>query len=225
MPTPREIREANADSNLLALLSDEVRAKVEDGTYYAVAGKRPDRPWVRRSDNNRVVQGQSPRSPDSAEQGRRTALKQTASYRDALELFLPMFSDGEQRQSFERLVEKVLWAVEGAPQKVTFDCPHPETCPQKNKKHVVAYTDKPDPVTGFKLIELLAGKAAQTINQNTKVTADVSVMEHRTLDVRVYDMSTQTAEQRKQQLIEAGVIEHEWLEIAADLASPNVSPD
>ncbi len=105
----------------------------------------------------------------------------------------------------------MLWAIEGAPQSIKVDCPHPETCTAKNTKHVLAWAKSPDPVTGFKLIELLAGKAAQTVNTNTHIEADIRVLEHRTADVVVYDMSKQTAEQRRQRLVDAGVIEAEWV--------------
>lgn len=186
------------------------------GEAYAVPGRKPDRPWVRRTDNHRVVQGQSPAVPNPAETGKRTALKQTASYREALETFLPMFADGDDRKSFERLVDKVIWGIEGYPQEVAFDCPHPDTCPRGGKKHVIAYVGKPDLAVGFKMIELLAGRAAQTVNQNIKTTSVSLELEHRTFDVRLYDMSTQTAEQRREALIEAGVIEREWLDKIVD---------
>ncbi len=214
-PTAREIREANQDDSLLALLDPEIREKVESGEFYAVPGRKPDRPWVRRADNHRVVQGQSPNTPDPAETGRVTALKQTKSYREGLEMFLPLFKDENQRHSFEGLVDKFVWAIEGYPTEMKFDCPHPETCTLKGrdgqlKKHVVLFVDKPNAEMMFKLIELLAGKAAQTVNSNMRIEADVRVMEHRTQEVVVYDMSTQSAEQRKQRLIDAGVIEAEW---------------
>lgn len=214
-PTAREIRELNEPDHLLALLDGEVREKVLSGEYYAVPGRKPDRPWVRRADNHRVVQGQAPNTPDPAETGRRTAVKQTASYRNALELFLPLFKEDGQKQSFEGLIEKFVWAIEGYPTAVKFDCPHPESCTLKGrdgqlKQHVVQFVDKPNAEMMFKLIELLSGKAAQTVNTNIRAEADIRILEHRTQEVVVYDMSTQTAEQRKQRLIDAGVIEAEW---------------
>ena len=164
-----------------------------------------------------MVQGQAPNTPDPAETGRRTALKQTASFRSALEMFIPLFKEDGQRQSFEGLVEKFVWAIEGYPTEVRIDCPHPTTCDLKGrngelKKHVITVIDKPNPEMMFKLIELLAGKAAQTVQQTTRFEADIRLLEHRTAEVVVYDMSTQTAEQRKQRLIDSGVIEAEWLE-------------
>lgn len=214
-PTAREIRELNEPDNLLALLDPEIRERVESGELYAVPGRKPDRPWVRRSDNHRVVQGQAPNTPDPAETGRRTAAKQTASYRNALELFIPLFKEDGQKQSFERLIEQFVWAIEGYPTEVRFDCPHPEECTLKGrdgqpKKHVIAFVDKPNAEMMFKLIELLSGKAAQTVNTNIRAEADIRILEHRTQEVVVYDMSTQTAEQRKQRLIDSGVIEAEW---------------
>lgn len=220
MASVPEIREANEQERLIALLPPEIAEKVTSGEYYVVPGKRLDKPWVRRSDNHRAVQGQSPNVPASKETGERTGLKQTASYREALETFLPMFETDAQKLSFQRLVEKVMWGVEGYPQEVRFPCPHPEHCNAVRNKggdHVVSFVSKPDLATGFKLIELLAGRAAQTINQNIKSSSVSVELEHRTFDVRLYDMSTQTAEQRKEALIEAGVIEREWLEKVIDV--------
>lgn len=210
-PSPPEIREANAQEALLALLDEPVRAMVLSGEAYVVAGKKPDRPWVRKTGTHTVVQGQSPNVPDSAEMGKRTAPKQTATYREALESFLPMFKTDEEKLSFQRLVEKVMWGVEGAPQKVSFPCPHPETCPKGGKDHVFAWVGKPDLAVGFKLIELLAGRAAQTVNATIKSTNINVELEHRTFDVRLYDMSTQTAQERMDALIESGAVEREWL--------------
>lgn len=207
MASPREVRETNEQEALIALLDDDIAAKVRSGEFVVSPGRKPDRPWVRRADNHRIVQGQSPRTPDPAETGKRTAFKQTASHREALELFLPMFSEGPQRQSFERLVERVVDAVEGVPVKVMAKCGH-DGC---DLTHAMVYVPKVDTSVGFKLIELLAGKAAQTIQQTKKVEGDIRILEHRTAEVVVYDMSTQTAEQRRQRLIDAGVIEADWI--------------
>lgn len=209
--SPREVREANEQEALIALLAPEVADRVRAGEYTVQPGRKPDRPWVRRADNGRIVQGQSPNTPSPAETGKRSAIRQSASYRQALESFLPMFKTDNERQSFERLVEVVMWAVEGAPQTVEYDCPHPETCPLKGRKHHIAWAKNPDAQTGFKMIELLAGKAAQTATLNVNTRSEVAVFEHRTLDVNVYDISRQTAEQRRQMLIDAGVIESEWV--------------
>lgn len=166
-------------------------------------GQNPLRPVVRNVENGRLQPGSGryPAANNPAVVGAVAAFKYSKSYREALEAAVP-FQDPDARFSLERLIEDAFDAAEGSP--ATGKCSH---C---GKTSVV--THKKDPNAIFKLIELLVGKAPQTI----EVKGDISVRLQEVMQARVEApvlyMTTEEWTRRQEALIADGTINPEWIE-------------
>jgi len=181
-----------------------------DGDLEILVGQAVGKPVVRDAATKRLLPGSGryPKASNSAAVGKANAFKLTKTYREALEQAYTL--GPEAGRTFEQLVQMFHEAVDGSPQ--TVDCPHPEMHTTKAdgpRKHLVAF--KKDPNAIFKMIELLAGKARETSDVSGQVIHLHKLLDERqTVQVTGLELAPGEAEQRKQDLLEAGVIEEGW---------------
>lgn len=205
---------------LLAATPEEYRGRVRavegavinpEGDLEVLVGQKVGRPVIRDVATMRLVKGSGrfPRANDPAATGRDTAFKQTKTYREALENVYTLLGD-TAGHTFEQLVEMFHQAVDGSPQMV--DCPHPELHSEKEdgpRKHLVAF--KKDPNAIFKMIELLAGKARETVDVSATVLNLHKLLDERQeVPVLRSGLTTREVETRRAELLEQGVIEEGW---------------
>lgn len=204
MPTARDDEQDfqdGADPNdLLQFVSDDVAQRVRDGEYELLPGMRADKPVIRRIDNGRLVQGSGryPKANDIGQVSKETAYLRTNDYRAALQASIPATASPATRYSLELLIDKFMYAIDGQPKPMR--CEHPNC----NQQH--SWVQPIDTTAVFKLIENLVGKAEQVQRVEQNVHVDVT---HRTFDIRVYDIDPDSAYERRNALVEAGIIEAE----------------
>lgn len=213
MPTAREVREYNAQEALVEAFSKTAHGKLLEeyqpeqtitglriGPVEILQGQDPAKPVIRDARTKKLMEGSGryPRANDSAMVGRQFAYKNTTEYRQAFEALFPAGGDVSERGSLAWWFDQAWAAAEGSPQYV--DCPHPESCPEKNKKHVVAF--KKDAALIFRMIELAVGKAPQTVNINSHEEKIIQALEHRVIDVNIQGLSSDDTAKRAQ-VIEA----------------------
>lgn len=213
MPTAKEIREHNEREELIDSLDDDLRERVADGEVEVRGiGEKGALILVDAISKQYVKGTDRPEgSPDMAEVGRKNAFKNTNEYRQAWQSMFGLYGD-EGASSFDELMEKLWWAVQGAKQLV--DCPH-DGC---GRRHVYAF--KPDPKVMFAMVESHIGRASQQL----EITGGIDHV-HELLrpsddedgeEVRVWSVNPQDpqgeAERRKQALLEAGAIEADWFD-------------
>jgi hypothetical protein len=184
------------------------------GTLEVLPGQNPLRPVIRYASDlddstkrGQIVPGSGryPNANDTAVMARSTAFKRSKSYRDAIEAAIP-YDDPEARHSLEQLIETAFEAAEGSPQTVV--CPHAvDGC---KEKHVVAF--RKDGNLIFKLIELLVGKAPQTVELKGDLNVTLQeAMNARSAPLEILHMTPEEAQARKRQMVEQGIIEPEWV--------------
>ncbi len=182
-----------------------------DGELEVLVGQHRGKPVVRSAATKRLVKGSGryPRANDAAATSKETAFKRTRSYREAMEqVIAPLRAENPKAaHSLDELVDLAIEAAEGSPQLI--QCPH-EDC---RKKHAVAF--KKEGQTAFKLIELMAGKAKETIEANVNVKEEKLefLMSVRDVPVGVFAVSEEEAAERRKQLLDDGVIDADWLEL------------
>lgn len=166
-------------------------------------GQNALKPVIREIESGRVVAGSGryPMANNIGAIGAATAYKRSKSYREAIESLIP-FEDSDARFSVERLIDDAFDAAEGSPQTVR--------CPHCNKDGVVAF--KKDGNLIFKLIELLVGKAPQTIEVKADISARLAEVMNARQDAKVIHMTREQWEARETRLIADGTIDPEWLE-------------
>lgn len=191
------------NEELLDLLDDGLRARVESGECTVQPGHRPEAPLVLTADTKRIVSGSYPRRKKedgavvAAPQSNTRLTRNDATYRAALESLIPILPTEEGQRSFSALIDNLMWAVEGAPQKVK--------CEHCGKKGLVAF--KPDAATGWKLIENLVGKATEVREvHNTYGPQLIAVLESREPVQATFGVTPAEALERINTLKEAGVI-------------------
>ena len=180
--TPREINyikpkrrskipHIEATKDILSLLTEEVREGVLSGLYFV----RPQADWwsadkpVVVGKNGKLVTGKYKNSKDPQVAYKENGWKINKSYQQALEDYFPtdeLDNNPNIVTHFNKLVEAMWRGINGSPQQVKIQCPHPDVCPKGGGEHVVAYAFKVDPHAAFKLIENLKGRAAETQNIN-----------------------------------------------------------
>lgn len=178
----------------------------EPGDFMALEvlpGQNPLRPVIREVATGRLVAGSGryPNANNPAAVGASTAYKRSKSYREAIEAVI-QFENEDARYSVERLIDDAFDAAEGSP--TTARCPH---C---HKDGLVV--QKKDGNLIFKLIELLVGKAPQTIEVKGDISHRLVEVMNATGPATVITMSKADWEAREASLIAKGVIDPEWLE-------------
>lgn len=212
-PSAREVREYNAQEALVAAFEKSAHGKLLDeytpeqtitglrvGPVEILEGQDPKKPVIRDARTKRLLEGSGryPRANDAAMVGRATGYKNTTEYRQAFEALFPAGGDVNERGSLAWWFDQAWAAAEGSPQYV--DCPHPDLCPERNKKHVVAW--KKDSSIIFKMIELGVGKAPQTVNINSHEEKIIQALEHRVIDVNIQGLAPVDVAER-QRVIQA----------------------
>lgn len=205
------------DSDLRAMVPPDLEPLVARGEAEVLEGQNALKPVVRVSTDLVVLNGKEykrgqllpgsgryPRSNDSAAVGRATAWKQSATWNEAFQTLVTAFEEPHAKTSVEHLLEVISRAIEGG--EIRARCRH-EKC---NEEHLVYL--KPDTGAALRLLERLIGKAAETKNVNVNASVETKTLEVRQVDVRVYDMSEATAEERLEALMKAGVVEAAWLD-------------
>jgi hypothetical protein len=216
MATVPEIREANEREELLegfrrspyqnVLASHEpsaIEGGLAVGPYEILPGQVPSKPVIRDAKTKSLLKGsgryprQAPAFPPTALQAvtesATTEYREKADYRAEFERLFPAGGDVSERGSLAWLFDQFWAACEGSPQYVP--CPH-EDC---GKKHLVAF--KKEAATMFKMIELGVGKAAQTVNINSREDKLVRVLEQRVVDINIHGLPDDVAQ--RMQVIEA----------------------
>lgn len=166
-------------------------------------GQNPLKPVIREMETGRIVAGSGryPKANNPAAVGAASAWKRSKSYREALEKAIT-YEDEEARFSLERLIEDAFDAAEGSPQTVK--------CPHCRKDGLVAF--KKDGNLIFKLIELLVGKAPQTIEVKGDINLKLQEVMNARQEAAVIYMPKEEWEARERRLMEAGIINPQWLE-------------
>ena len=169
--------------DLLALVNDEVRARVATGELEVVTGKLAEKPVVRDAISKQVVpgvgSGQYPGASNLGLVSKQTGFKRSRPYREALEALAPYDGDESTAGSLAWWYAKARWAAAGSPQKA--DCHH-EGC---GEKHSVVM--KPDGNIIFKFIEMLVGKAPATMDLTVDATLETlhTALQQRETTIRV----------------------------------------
>jgi hypothetical protein len=225
-PTVPEVRRSWELEAIVALVPEALRpairwVRIEDvhetvnpeGTLEVLPGQNPLRPVIRYCADVEGTAGQLvagsgryPKANDTSILARTTGYKRSKSYREAIEAAIP-FEDPDARYSLERLIDDAFEAAEGSPQTVQ-QCPH-LGC---TEKHVVAF--KKDGNLIFKLIELIVGKAPQTLEITGELDVRLAeVMGEREAPVNVLRLTREEAEDRKRQLVAQGIVDKEWVAV------------
>lgn len=186
------------------------------GDLLVYRGERPEKPVILDAETKRYVKGSGRRhgANDIGAISRATAIKRSASYREAFEKTIaPLRADNpEAAFSLERLIEVAFSAAEGFPQEV--DCGHPEAHTRAaERKHVVAF--KPDMNIVFRMIELLVGKAKETIDANINITTKrlEYLMTVRDTPQAVYYVTEAEQRERYETMVREGIIEPDWVDL------------
>ena len=204
------MREANEETALIAKLPEQLREMVEAGEYQVWGEGQGGKPVVLDASGHIVAgSGRYPNANDPAEVGRKSAFKRSRKYRELLEAFVG--DDPEAKYQFEHLVDLAFEAANGSPQLI--DCPHPSICPEKKTRHVVAF--KRDGQLIFKLLELLVGKAKETVETTHDERRLEVLVDARSQPVGVFDIDPREAAERREQLMNEGVVEADWFEAEA----------
>ena len=147
------------DSDLLELLTPELREGVEDGRY-RLAGMGQTKPVVVDATTNRWVKGSGrpAKANDPAVVGKVAAARRSRPYTEALQAFMPAEKDGSAEAiiSLQEMIELAAKAARGLP--VPVECP---SC-----KHHFTENIKPDTKLLAFLIERIGGKATETKDIN-----------------------------------------------------------
>jgi hypothetical protein len=220
MPTAREIRESNREHALASQLDDELRERYDAGEI-KITGENNGRAVIVDAFTGRWVKGSArpANANDAAQVGRETSFKRTNRFREAWQSVFGLAGE-DGAIGFDALVEKLWWAVQGAPQLA--ECYH-EGC---NKKHLGVV--KPDAKVLFQMAESLIGRM-----QQVEIGGTLDHL-HQLLQVQPGDQEgvgfyainpkgEDSPEERKRILIDEGVIDAEWFEEEA-VKAPTMPP-
>jgi hypothetical protein len=200
-----------ADDHLDALLAaarlrvEDFDARYEAGELEVLPGQRPDAPVVRTSDTKRTVKGTGkwPGAKDGAVASRETAHKRTTTHRRVIERLVSLEDeDPDAVITVRELLEALKTAVVGGTE--TLKC---HDCGEYG-----VYRRKIDAATGFKLLENVGGKAAQTIFQGIEEETREMLMLKREVAPRLFATTPGEAEERKRRAMEDGLVEEDWFE-------------
>jgi hypothetical protein len=167
------------DADILSLVPEQYRDGVLSGDFIVRPREQwwdENKPVIARANTQRIVTGKYKNSKDPVQASKDSAYKRTKSYREALEHIIKVEGPADKKGTFAWLVEQAFAAAEGSPIHVM--CPHPELCPEKNRKHLIV--QKKDGNLLFRLIELLSGKAKETQEVNVKNRHLVELLTDRT---------------------------------------------
>jgi len=212
LPTAKEVRESKQIEELVASLDDDQRQDIADEKIEIRGIGKTGALILVDAKTKRYVKGtdRPANSPDSAEVGRKTGFKNTNDYREAWQKMFGLAGE-EGASSFEDLMEKLWWAVQGAKQLV--ECPH-DGC---GKRHVYAF--KPDPKVMFQMVESHIGRASQQLEVSGGVKHVHELLaadEDEDESIEVWSVNPQDplgeAERRKQALLASGDIEADWFQ-------------
>lgn len=199
-------------------LDDDTRAMVEAGDIRIIeeSGKQGG-PVMIDANSGQFVKGtdQPSNANDIGEISKKTAIKRTGAYREAWEKIFDLGGE-DGAGGFEALVEKLWWAVQGAPQLA--ECHH-SGC---GKKHMSVI--KPDAKVMMQMVESFVGRKQiqehtgeiehlHELLQGGKSDEPVTLWQ---LDPRGGD----SPEDRKRILLEDGTVNEEWFEDARLLERP-----
>lgn len=180
--------------SLLVLVPEELRPRVEAGELELLPGQRPDKPVIREVATGRLVAGSGryPKANDAGAVSKATAYKRKTSYRQGLELLVPL--EGTGVGSFSWLLEQAIDEAKGYDYHI--DCPSCGETVEVIKKRNAMYL--------FKFIELLAGKARETQDLNIKSESLIAVLDQRVpvTEITVHTIDPETSRTRRE-LIEA----------------------
>jgi len=210
--TPRDIRDANREEELLALTPERYRMDVLEGRLEVLEGQNPNKPVIRVScdlfyvDGKDYKRGQTvpgtgryPNANDIAVIGKETAYKLSKSYREAIETLTPIDGGPEVKGSVAWWFDQAWQAASGSPQLVT--------CTSCGHKWNHAF--KKDGGLIFKMIELVGGKAKETKDINVRDIEMKALLEKREVDVYLHEIDPNEAASRRRLLkvIEGEIID------------------
>lgn len=177
---------------LISLIPVELRAKVETGELEVLPGQNPAKPVIREVLTGRLVKGSGryPKANDAAAVSKATAYKRSSSYRQGLELMIPLEGDETKVGSFPWLLKQAIEEAQGYDYEVR--CPDCDTPVHVYKKRNAMFL--------FKFVEMLAGKARETQDLNIKSESLVAVLNARepVREVIVHSIDPEIARQRRE---------------------------
>ena len=215
LATAKQIREDIAQQKLIEQLDPAIQDRIAAGEV-EVRHDRGEKGNLILVDakTKRYVKGtdRAAGSPDMAQVGRENSFRNTTEYREAWQTMFNLAGDAGG-VGFEELMQKLWWAVNGAEQLVA--CTH-DGC---GKRHMVAF--KPDSKVMFQMVESVIGRASQQVEHTGSVGHVHDLLRQAAEDtspIEVWSVNPQDpegeAERRKQNLLEQGVIEADWFEVA-----------
>ena len=150
---------------LLALLSPELRAGVDEGRFKLVGpGKNPEKPVVVNATTGRWVRGSGRplNANDPAEVGKKHGFKHSNNYQEAMDMLVPAFRTGNEYaiMTLEELLVAAKAAVLGDPLY------EKQTCPECETTFVARTGTKRDSKVLVFLIERLIGAAQKKTDVN-----------------------------------------------------------
>lgn len=175
------------------------------GELEVLDGEHTDKPVVRDSQTKRLVKGSGryPNANDIAEISRETAVLRTRTHQKLMEALISVEdNDPDAVISLRGLVQQVVDAVIGGE----------ETLKCKACGELAVYRRKVDTATGFKLIEKMTGRAAQTVEQKIEENTLAALLADRETRTEVFGISPGEAEERERMAREEGIVEAEWYE-------------
>ena len=162
------------DSELLDLLTPELRAGVEEGRY-RLAGMGKTKPVVVDATTNRWVKGSGrpAKANDPAVVGKVSAAKRSRPYTEALQAFMPADKDGSPDAiiSLQEMIDLAARAVRGGPVEVQCPC----ECSKKFSVNIKSDTK----LLAF-LIERIGGRATETKDINLRGDHFVRILQDQT---------------------------------------------
>jgi hypothetical protein len=217
MATAKQIRESIAEAKLIEELDPEVQDRIASGEVEVRAdrGEKGNLILVDAT-SKKYVKGtdRAVGSPDMAEVGKANGYKNTTAYREAWQTMFALAGEAGG-VGFEALMDKVWWAANGAEQLVA--CTH-DGC---GKRHMVAF--KPDAKVLFQMVESVIGRASQQVEVSGQVGHIHDILREAANDdspIEVWSVNPQDpqgeSERRKQNALDAGVVEADWFEVADD---------
>lgn len=208
---------------MLDSLDAETRAMVEAGDIRIIEEKGQNGgPVMIDANNGRFVRGtdRPSNANDIGAIGKATAFKRTDAYRNAWESIFDLAGE-EGAGKFTELVEKLWWAVQGAPQLA--ECHH-IGC---GKKHLTVL--KPDAKVMMQMVESFVGNKRQ-VEHTGEIDHLHELLQGGRSDepVTLWQLDPHGGDSpadRKRILLEDGTVEKDWFEDARLLERPEQAVD